>query len=137
ISPSAFTYIEDQSGEKEAVSILEKLKESLKSSIEETKRDSDLSSNTGLIQHLKNLYRYFYREIDAGLMQCPSCRRWYPIGNQVHGIPEMLPDDLRDPAIDLKFLKKFQHKIPKEISEKGLPFNIHFTEKDKGHNKHH
>ena len=60
------------------------------------------------------------REIVEGLIVCKKCYRWYPI---VDEIPIMLPDWLRDGKDDLPFLKKWKEKFPKEVLEKGKPFN--------------
>ncbi|MFP3201873.1 MAG: Trm112 family protein [Sulfolobus sp.] len=63
----------------------------------------------------------FKHEIVDGLLYCPNCKRWYPI---IDEIPRMLPDKLRRKEEDLEFLKKYKDKIPKEILENGLPFNL-------------
>jgi len=71
------------------------------------------------------LYRYLNLvEVEEGLLSCSNCSRWYPIGSAVASIPEMLPDNLRERERDLDFLKKWQKQVPKEVSEKGKPFNI-------------
>ena len=54
-------------------------------------------------------------EIVDGLLYCPNCKRWYPI---IDEIPRMLPEE------DLSFMKKYKDKIPKEILEEGVPFNL-------------
>ena len=60
-------------------------------------------------------------EIIEGLIVCPKCNRWYPIREE---IPEMLPDELREEADELPFLKKWKDKVPKQILEEGNPFNL-------------
>lgn len=60
-------------------------------------------------------------EINEGILVCDSCKRWYPI---IDDIPHMLPDDLRKPDEDLKFLERWKEKIPAEIAERGEPFNL-------------
>ena len=123
ISPDAFTKVDDLSGDTEAKDSLAHVKKILMQAIEKS------SSNNPADKEIRNLidtlFAYFYKEIEAGLMHCESCDRWYPIGNQVRGIPEMLPDNLRDSVNDLKFLKRFKDKISSEILEKGTPFNLH------------
>lgn len=63
----------------------------------------------------------YKKEIVEGLLYCPSCKRWYPIMDE---IPRMLPDKLRKKEDDIKFLEKYKQKIPKEITESGLPVNL-------------
>jgi len=60
-------------------------------------------------------------EVVEGLIVCPKCSRWYPIREE---IPEMLPDELREEADEMPFLKKWKNKIPKKILEEGNPFNL-------------
>ncbi|AOL16160.1 hypothetical protein BFU36_04885 [Sulfolobus sp. A20] len=60
-------------------------------------------------------------EIDNGLLYCESCKRWYPI---IDEIPRMLPDKLRKEEEELNFLKQYKDKIPKEILNNGLPFRL-------------
>jgi uncharacterized protein YbaR (Trm112 family) len=59
-------------------------------------------------------------EIDQGVLFCESCKRWYPIIDQ---IPRMLPDKLRKEKEDLEFLQKNRDKLG-EIVQVGLPFNL-------------
>ena len=64
----------------------------------------------------------FSKEVVEGLIICEDCYRWYPI---IDEIPHMLPDDQRimDPDEELEFMRKWLEKFPKEILEKGRPFN--------------
>lgn len=64
----------------------------------------------------------FSKEVVEGLIICEECYRWYPI---IDEIPHMLPDDLRvaDPVEELEFMKKWHEKFPREVLEKGKPFN--------------
>ena len=64
----------------------------------------------------------FSKEIVEGLIICEECFRWYPI---IDEIPHMLPDDQRlmEPDEELNFMKKWLDKFPKEILERGKPFN--------------
>ena len=61
------------------------------------------------------------REIEAGLIFCSKCNRYYPIRGT---IPVMLPDDLRKEEEDLKFLSANQDKIPTKILTEGKPFSL-------------
>lgn len=60
-------------------------------------------------------------EIDEGAIVCSNCKRWYPI---IEAIPHMLPDELRKADEDLSFMERWKEKLPKEIVEKGKPFNL-------------
>ncbi len=60
-------------------------------------------------------------EIQAGLIECVKCQRWYPI---IDEIPHMLPDDLRDRKEDLKFLLKWRHKTSDNILKEGKPYTL-------------
>lgn len=78
------------------------------------------------------LYRYLNLvEVDTGLLVCPKCDRWYPIGSAVETIPEMLPDDLREKERDIKWLEKWKDFVPKRVIEEGKPFNLIDAKKQK------
>jgi uncharacterized protein YbaR (Trm112 family) len=71
------------------------------------------------------LYRYLNMlEVEEGILRCPTCNRWYPIGSSVETIPELLPDDLRDEEKDKAWLRKWVKKIPESIKAEGKPFKI-------------
>ncbi len=71
------------------------------------------------------LYRYLNLvEVEEGLLVCPECGRWYPIGSAVETIPELLPDDLREKERDLGWLEKWREDVPGEVLEGGKPFNL-------------
>jgi uncharacterized protein YbaR (Trm112 family) len=71
------------------------------------------------------LYRLFNLvELDAGLLVCPECGRWYPIGSAVETIPEMLPDELREKERDLEWLEKWRNLVPSQVIDGGKPFNL-------------
>jgi uncharacterized protein YbaR (Trm112 family) len=61
------------------------------------------------------------REIVEGLIFCNSCKRWYPI---IEEIPHMLPDELRKKEEELNFLRKWKEKIPEEIIKEGKPYTL-------------
>jgi uncharacterized protein YbaR (Trm112 family) len=70
------------------------------------------------------LYKFMHLlEIREGLLFCTECTRWYPIGNSVETIPELMPDDLREKENEIKWLKKWSHLVP-EKAKKGKPFNL-------------
>jgi len=58
----------------------------------------------------------FKEEIEEGLLICNSCKRWYPIINE---IARMLPDKLRKKNEDMQFLEKNKSKIPEKILYEG------------------
>ena len=60
-------------------------------------------------------------EVVTGVLYCPNCKRWYPI---IDEIPRMLPDNLRKKEEDLKFLRRYQDKIPEKILREGKPWNL-------------
>lgn len=56
--------------------------------------------------------------IKSGILLCNSCKRWYPIGSSIEGVPELLyPDDLRDVWRDKKFIRKWSEKIPETLKQ--------------------
>lgn len=60
-------------------------------------------------------------EVVDGILICDKCFRWYPI---IDEIPRMLPDDLRKEVEDKEFLRKYSDKVPKDILERGVPYNL-------------
>ena len=74
---------------------------------------------------LDMLYRYLNLvEVKEGLLRCPECGRWYPIGSAVETIPELMPDDLREKERDLEWLNKWKDKLPEEVVKEGKPFTL-------------
>jgi len=70
-------------------------------------------------------YRYLNLvEVEEGLIRCPECSRWYPIGSAVETIPELMPDDLREEDRDMEFIKKWEAKLPDEVRDGGKPFRL-------------
>ena len=63
----------------------------------------------------------YSREIKSGLLICSSCKRWYPIEDD---IPRMLPDELRQKNEDIAFMYKWKDRISNEILNDGKPFNL-------------
>lgn len=59
--------------------------------------------------------------IKEGVLFCSKCGRYYPI---IDEIPIMLPDNLREEARDIAFLKKWQEKIPDKIIREGNPWHL-------------
>lgn len=123
ISPPAIEVIDDRTGDKATKGLLRRVRKILgrigvvkgktrERIVEEFKIELDV------IHRYLNLI-----EVDKGLLVCEKCGRWYPIGRAVEGVPEMLPDDLREKE-ELQFLKQWEDKIPKRVLKKGKPFNL-------------
>ncbi|MEM1557664.1 MAG: Trm112 family protein [Thermoproteota archaeon] len=70
---------------------------------------------------VKECNRCMKKEILNGILICNKCGRWYPI---VDEIPQLLPDELRDPEEDIAFLNKYVGKVPASVIEEGKPFNL-------------
>lgn len=59
--------------------------------------------------------------VSEGVLFCPKCTRFYPI---IEEIPIMLPDELRDKKLEIKFLNEHQEKLPEKIITKGKPWHL-------------
>jgi uncharacterized protein YbaR (Trm112 family) len=124
ISPLALKNITDSSESQSSKRLLTAALDAI-AHIEGT---SDKSEKELINEHPEDidaLNRYLHLlEVDAGLLVCPECDRWYPIGSAVETIPEMLPDDLREKDRDLKWMVKWSNLIPTNVLEEGNPYNI-------------
>nr|MDO8113237.1 Trm112 family protein [Candidatus Sigynarchaeota archaeon] len=60
-------------------------------------------------------------EIEAGVMTCDKCNRWYPIRES---IPQMLPDELRREKYDKEFLVAWKEKLDQAIVTQGIPYHL-------------
>ncbi|MCX6649667.1 MAG: hypothetical protein NTV61_09835 [Candidatus Bathyarchaeota archaeon] len=110
ISPPAIAAIKDLTGSKAAASLHAKAEKLLQGKPEK-KEDID------------TLYSYMNTlELGEGLLFCHECNRWYPIGSAVEGIPELMPDELREPEKDLEWLKKWKKVTPEGVLSGGKPF---------------
>ena len=56
-----------------------------------------------------------------GVLVCSECGRYYPI---IDEIAVLLPDNLRNKAEDMGFLKKWKDRLPDEIARSGRPNNL-------------
>ncbi|MEM2906615.1 MAG: Trm112 family protein [Candidatus Odinarchaeota archaeon] len=63
---------------------------------------------------VETIYRL---NIKNGLLICVNCKRWFPIGSSIDGVPEMLPDDLRDKIKDKKFINLWFSKLPEDLKK--------------------
>jgi len=60
-------------------------------------------------------------QIAEGLLVCSECGRWYPI---IDEIPELLPDDLREPKREIEWLRAWSEKVPEKVLSAGKPFKL-------------
>jgi uncharacterized protein YbaR (Trm112 family) len=75
-------------------------------------------------EELDIIYRYMNMlELAEGLLVCPECNRWYPIGCNVETIPELMPDELREKEKELEWLEKWRILVPENVLRKGKPFS--------------
>ena len=110
ISPPAIRAIKDLTDSKAANTLLAKASKLLQGK-PESRQDIDA------------LYSYMnLPDLGEGLLFCPECDRWYPIGSAVESIPEMMPDELREEEKDLVWLKKWGAVVPEKVLKNGKPF---------------
>jgi len=124
ISPEAIKAIVDATGCEASAHLLEGALRALERLTESSGR-----SEEELLSHLASEIDHLYRllnltEVEVGLLHCPKCGRWYPIGSSVESVPELLPDELRDKERDLAWMERWGAFIPPEILERGKPFNL-------------
>ncbi len=122
ISSPALREIRDETDSKDAL----ELYADVKNFLERLKYKNELEEK-GLIRDFPEgidvLYRYLNLiEVEEGLLRCPKCDRWYPIGSAIETIPELMPDDQREKDRDLEWLSKWMHKAPDSVISKGKPF---------------
>ena len=124
ISPPAIRSVEDSSGSDHSKGLLAIAVDS----IARLEQVTDKSEGVLLREYRRDvdaLYRFLNLiEVDAGLLVCPECGRWYPIGSAVETIPEMLPDYERDKERDLEWLEKWRDLVPGTVVEEGKPYNL-------------
>ncbi len=112
ISPPAIVAIHDHTGSDTTKNLHAEALKLIKGKLEKTE-DLDI------------LYSYMNTlELAEGLLYCSECRRWFPIGSAVEGIPELMPDELRDAEKDLAWLRKWEKVAPKAVLTKGEPFRL-------------
>lgn len=90
------------------------------SSVKELNQSRKILTKLELALTFLNAYKQRI-EVDQGLLRCSQCQRWFPI---VEGIPQMLPDNLRNEKKELEFLAKWQDQLPGDIPAEGLPFHL-------------
>lgn len=112
ISLPAIQAIKDLTESKAAKALLAKTSKHLQGK-PESREDLDI------------LYSYMnIPDLGEGLLFCPECGRWYPIGSAVESIPELMPDELRERERDLEWLGKWMGVVPDKIQKSGKPFKL-------------
>ena len=128
LSMEAMKAINDLSGNEHTARMLERVLKCLERLFS---AKSEMSSDRILKEMLPDVdvaYRYMnLLEVDCGILFCPNCMRWYPIGSSVPTVPEMLPDDLRDKKKDLEFLSRWREKVPEVVLTEGKPHTLGAT----------
>jgi uncharacterized protein YbaR (Trm112 family) len=124
ISPPALKEIKDETGLKDALELYAEMKKFIdRLGFEEKLVEEKLVKE--FPEGIDILYRYMNLvEVEEGLLRCPKCGRWYPIGSAVETIPELMPDDLRERERDLKWLDKWRSKAPDSVIKEGKPFTL-------------
>ena len=124
ISPAAMRAVEDMTGSEDSARLLALAKEAM-GRLEQILDPSEEELLRDFPEDIDRLYRFLNLvEVDAGLLVCPECDRWYPIGSAVETIPELLPDDLRERDRDLAWLERWREQVPTSVLERGKPFNL-------------
>ncbi|MFQ6054003.1 MAG: Trm112 family protein [Candidatus Bathyarchaeia archaeon] len=124
ISPVAMQAIEDLTGSEESAGLLAGAVESL-GRLGQARDRTEEELRRDFPAEIDRLHRFLNLvEVDAGLLVCPECGRWYPIGSAVETIPELLPDDLRERDRDLAWLERWRELVPASVLEQGRPFNL-------------
>lgn len=124
ISPVSIQYIHDLSDDADSLKKYKAMLDVLPVLIENKSKGvgSLVKEYSG---ELSALYEYLnLQEVEEGLLYCPECGRWYPIGCSLASVPEMLPDDLREKDKELDWLKKWGEKIPDSFLKEGKPYNL-------------
>ncbi len=112
ISPPSIAAIKDLTGSKVSTAL-------------QTKTTKLLRGKPDSKEELDTIYSYLnILEVSEGLLVCPECGRWYPIGRSVESIPELMPDELREGEKELEWLEKWKDVLPSEALEKGKPFKL-------------
>jgi uncharacterized protein YbaR (Trm112 family) len=123
ISLQAISTIKDLSDSEHTKTLLESAKNAIKllAAMKNTSKDkfSSVKPEIDVLNRFLNLI-----EVDSGLLVCPVCQRWYPIGCAVEAIPELMPDELREKERELKWMEKWRDLIPQKVLEAGKPFNL-------------
>lgn len=67
-----------------------------------------------------SVFRADGETVVQGLLECAHCERYYAV---IGGIPVLLPDEFRDPALEARFLSRWQEQIGERFG-KGEGFRL-------------
>jgi len=124
ISPQSLKAIKDETGSANSSDLRSKALEALER-LEGAKGLSFDRLLSELPGDIDALYRYLNLiEVREGLLVCGRCGRWFPVGNNVETIPELMPDDLRERDKELEWMRRWAAKIPEKTLRKGEPFSL-------------
>ncbi|MBN2336095.1 hypothetical protein JXL21_11095 [Candidatus Bathyarchaeota archaeon] len=124
VSPPALEKIMDETGSTHSQELYAEVKKFIRRLVFEKEHEEKKLLNE-FPEGVDVLYRYLNLiEVEEGLLWCPKCGRWYPIGSAVETIPELMPDDLREKERDLEWLAKWKDKLPDEVLTEGKPFTL-------------
>ncbi|MFO7796575.1 MAG: Trm112 family protein [Promethearchaeati archaeon] len=115
--------IEDLSSYEKSKKCLSIAREKIFEQLIEFSKKSDLDHIESIIPELIFLNKLkIDAEIESGILFCNECNRWFPI---IDTIPRMLPDEYRDKAKELDFLKSKKDILNEEFFNLDLkPFNL-------------
>jgi uncharacterized protein YbaR (Trm112 family) len=124
ISPQALREIRDVAGVGYASELLDGVK-GFMGQLTEAGKPGEKELLREYLEGMDVLYRYLNLvEVEEGLLRCPECGRWYPIGSAVESIPELMPDDLRERDRDLEWLGRWREKLPEQVLRDGRPYTL-------------
>src|SRR5690606_4228077 len=66
------------------------------------------------------VFRIAGEEIVQGLLECPTCERYFPI---IGKVPVLLPDEYRDPKLEMPFLLQWREAIGERLN-RGRGFRL-------------
>jgi len=115
ISIDALVSIEDLTEDDEMRQRINQLKEYFKDLDSKTLKENVeqmINNDMKINDILEAIYTF---DVKTGILKCSGCKRWYPIGSSIEGVPEMLPDNLRDVKKDEEFAVKWNNKVPREV----------------------
>jgi len=115
--------IEDLTPYETSKKCLSNARENIFTRLNEYSKKSDLDNIDSIISELIFLNKLkMDAEIDSGILFCNECNRWFPI---IDTIPRMLPDEYRDKAKELDFLKSKKDILNEDFFNLDLkPFNL-------------
>lgn len=67
-----------------------------------------------------SVFRIAGEEIVQGLLECPTCERYFPI---IGKVPVLLPDEYRDPKLEMPFLLQWREAIGERLN-RGRGFRL-------------